>query len=179
MAVLAALEDFNLAVASVLYDLSFLNRPKPSALGYKRAARAAFHHERDLREELAQGTLREVRGIGPATERVIRDLAETGESETLARAVEQPTLAGVRSELETRRALRRGFMSRARARAVLAAAAPDGTVSRAAYRGGFQMHSTWSDGSVSIAGMADACVAPGESRICITDHSYACRSRAA
>jgi histidinol phosphatase-like PHP family hydrolase len=32
------------------------------------------------------------------------------------------------------------------------------------------MHSIWSDGSVSIAEMADACLRVGQSRICITDH---------
>jgi putative hydrolase len=173
MAVLAALDDFNLAVAGVLYDLSFLHQPKPSALGYKRAARAAFHFERDLRAELERGTLREVRGIGPSTERIVRELAETGESATVARAIEQhPAPERVRTEVAARQRLRTGFLSRARAIRALDEAAPDDTVSRAAYRGDFQMHSEWSDGSLSIEDMAAGCVALGQSRICITDHSY-------
>jgi putative hydrolase len=173
MAVLEGLEDFNLTVAEVLYDLSYLQRPKPSSLGYRRAARAAFHFERDLRDELAQGTLRDVPGIGPATERVIRELAETGTSAAVARTVEQHDFPDrARAELDARRALRTGFMSRARAARLLADPAPAGIVSRADYRGDFQMHSVWSDGSVSIAGMARGCRALGQSRICVTDHSY-------
>jgi putative hydrolase len=173
MPVLAALDDFNLAVAGVLYDLSLLHQPKPSALGYRRAARAAFHFERDLRDEVARGTLRELRGIGPSTERIVRELTETGDSATLARAIEQhpkPELA--RAERAARHRLRTGFLSRAKAKQALDEAAPEGTVSRASYRGDFQMHSDWSDGSLSIADMAAGCAAIGQSRICVTDHSY-------
>jgi putative hydrolase len=173
MTVLAALEDFNLAVAGILYDLSFLQRPSPSALGYKRAARAAFHFERDLRDELARGTLRDVRGIGPSTERIVRELAETGESAAVARAIDHhPSPERIRAELAARHRLRTGFLSRARAIRALEQAAPEGTVSRESYRGDFQMHSEWSDGSLSIADMAAGSLAIGQSRICITDHSY-------
>ena len=55
-----------------------------------------------------------------------------------------------------------------------ALAAPLGraVVDRARYRGDFQMHSTWSDGSVSIGEMAAAAMARGQTCLGITDHSY-------
>jgi histidinol phosphatase-like PHP family hydrolase len=168
-----AIEDFNLAAAGLLYDLAFLHRPKPSALGYKRAGRAAFMLDHDLRVDLERGTLREVPGIGPATERLIMELARTGESSIVARAVEQAALSqSAVQELEARRRLRRGFLSRARANAALSGRARKGVVSRKDYRGDFQMHSVWSDGSVTIEGMAEGCRRLGQSRICVTDHSY-------
>lgn len=40
------------------------------------------------------------------------------------------------------------------------------------YRGDLQMHSTWSDGAVSVAEMARACRARGYEFCAITDHSY-------
>jgi histidinol phosphatase-like PHP family hydrolase len=166
-------QDFNVAVAGLLYDLVFLHRPKPSALGYKRAARAAFMLDHDLREDLERGTLREVPGIGPATERLIVEFARTGESSIVARAVEQAALSqSAVEELAARRRLRRGFLSRARVNAALAGRAPRGVVSRKDYRGDFQMHSVWSDGSVPIEAMAEGCLHLRQSRICVTDHSY-------
>src|SRR5262249_2833844 len=44
--------------------------------------------------------------------------------------------------------------------------------SRSRYRGDFQMHSVWSDGSESLASIVEACVARGQSCAGITDHSY-------
>ena len=41
-----------------------------------------------------------------------------------------------------------------------------------AYRGDFQMHSTWSDGRHSVAELAAACAARGYSCAAITDHSF-------
>jgi hypothetical protein len=62
----------------------------------------------------------------------------------------------VLAELNARRRLRRGFISRARAWRALAAPAPASIVSRTDYLGDFQLHSEWSDGSLTIEGMLDA-----------------------
>jgi histidinol phosphatase-like PHP family hydrolase len=44
--------------------------------------------------------------------------------------------------------------------------------SLADYGGDFQMHSEWSDGSPSVAEIADACIARGYRFAAVTDHSY-------
>ncbi|HVY60716.1 MAG TPA: PHP domain-containing protein [Planctomycetota bacterium] len=64
--------------------------------------------------------------------------------------------------------IRRDFLTLARARAVLDAADP---AWRRDFRGDHQMHTTWSDGTVSIEEMARAAAALGHRRIVITDHS--------
>src|SRR5688572_17597129 len=48
---------------------------------------------------------------------------------------------------------------------------PD-VVSRATFRGDFQMHTTWSDGGERIDTMVQACLALGHSYMGVTDHSY-------
>src|SRR5206468_9007248 len=45
-------------------------------------------------------------------------------------------------------------------------------VRREDYRGDFQMHSTWSDGSESIADLAKSCAARGYRYCAVSDHSY-------
>src|SRR5918994_6915535 len=62
--------------------------------------------------------------------------------------------------------VRRGFMTMAEARRILAAhpSAPRS-------RGDLQMHTTWSDGTVSIEEMAARSAALGREFVAITDHS--------
>jgi putative hydrolase len=50
--------------------------------------------------------------------------------------------------------------------------AAEGVVSKAEFRGDFQMHSTWSDGGEPIEAMAQAGLALGHTCMGITDHSY-------
>jgi len=47
----------------------------------------------------------------------------------------------------------------------------DGTVMPADYGGDFQMHSEWSDGSSTIAELADACLDRGYRFMAVTDHA--------
>ncbi|HEX9705691.1 MAG TPA: helix-hairpin-helix domain-containing protein, partial [Gemmatimonadales bacterium] len=50
---------------------------------YRTAARAIAHFNGDLRTALREGTLGELRGVGPTTQDVISDLLDTGRSTTL------------------------------------------------------------------------------------------------
>jgi histidinol phosphatase-like PHP family hydrolase len=71
-----------------------------------------------------------------------------------------------------RRVLRDGYLSHAVLAEALDAPAPAGIVSKADYRGDFQMHSTWSDGVESITTMSQAAIELGHTCLGITDHSY-------
>jgi DNA polymerase (family X) len=72
------------AVALVLEEIASLldaageNRFKARA--FRTAARAVDKLEADLRSLVATGALRDVRGLGPATSRVVEELVVTGES---------------------------------------------------------------------------------------------------
>jgi histidinol phosphatase-like PHP family hydrolase len=70
------------------------------------------------------------------------------------------------------RGLRKNFLSQLAMEQVLARPEDRSIVSRAAFRGDFQMHSTWSDGGDSIETMANACMTLGHSCMGVTDHSY-------
>jgi histidinol phosphatase-like PHP family hydrolase len=67
--------------------------------------------------------------------------------------------------------LRSHFLSRAQVAAALANRTLTGP-SRADYRGDLQMHSTWSDGSQSLADIVEAGIERGYSYCAVTDHSY-------
>ena len=91
----------------------------------------------------ADGALRKIPRIGPASTRVILEVLDTGLLETVERALlESPH----RADVERRRQWRRHFLSRARVRAVLADATLRSVGAVRHHRGDFQMHSTWSDG---------------------------------
>jgi histidinol phosphatase-like PHP family hydrolase len=62
---------------------------------------------------------------------------------------------------------RRGFMTMAEARSILAAA----PAWRERLRGDLQMHTTWSDGSLPVAEMAEHAAAMGHGYAAVTDHS--------
>ena len=118
---------------------------------YRRAARNAFLWPEEISHLVAQNRpLTELRGIGPFIEKQIRNWFD----EALRRAKSVP-------------ALRQDFISTAEARRLLAA--------RPSWprklRGDLQMHSRWSDGSATIAEMADAAKKRSYEYIAITDHS--------
>ena len=103
---------------------------------FRRAARSAFLWPEEVSALVAQNrSLTELRGIGPFIEKQIRNWFD----ETLRRAKSVP-------------AIRQDFISMAEARSLLA--------KRPSWpeklRGDLQMHSRWSDGSGTIAEMADA-----------------------
>jgi histidinol phosphatase-like PHP family hydrolase len=120
---------------------------------YRRAARSAFLWPEEVSHLLAQNRpLTELRSIGPFMEKQIRNWFD-----------EAPRRA------KTVPALRKDFISIAGARRLLAArpSSPE------KLRGDLQMHSRWSDGSATIAEMANAAKERSYEYIAITDHSKA------
>ena len=118
---------------------------------YRRAARNAFLWPEEVSYLVAQNrSLTELRGIGPFIEKQVRNWFD----EVLRRTKSVP-------------ALRRDFISMAEARRLLAGRPswPE------KLRGDLQMHSRWSDGSATIAEMADAAKERSYDYIAITDHS--------
>jgi histidinol phosphatase-like PHP family hydrolase len=77
----------------------------------------------------------------------------------------------MRAEVERRRGLRRHFLSRAEVLRVLADRSLTGPRLQD-YRGDFQMHSEWSDGSTTLGEIAEACHARGYAYAAVTDHSH-------
>jgi histidinol phosphatase-like PHP family hydrolase len=118
---------------------------------YRQAARNAFLWPEEVSHLVAQNRLlTELRGIGPFIEKQLRNWIDA----TPHRPKTVP-------------ALRRNFISITEARRLLAAR-PSWTEK---LRGDLQMHSRWSDGSATIAEMADAAKERWYEYIAITDHS--------
>lgn len=164
--------DLNAVVAGYLRDLAFAQSSQQKMFGYKRAAAAILSLDAPLTDLLSpDGALPRIRGIGPGSTRVIREILETGESPTVEQAVERSER---RADIQRRRELRRHFLSRAEVRRVLADSAFSGPTA-GQYCGDLQMHSEWSDGSPTVEEIADACVARGYRYSAVTDHSYGLR----
>jgi putative hydrolase len=165
----AEIADGNLSAAALLYDMASLQPTERSQFGYKRAAKAIVRLPVPVADLVQAGTLRDVPFVGPASERIITEFVRTGSSQTVAAAIEK---AGKTAAVLAKRALRDGYLSHSvLSEAVHGPAAP-GVVSHADYRGDFQMHSTWSDGTEPIATMAQAAMELGHTCLGITDHSY-------
>jgi len=118
---------------------------------FRRAARSAFLWPEEVAQVAAQHrSLTELRSIGPFIEKQIRGW------------LDKPPQSSKRIP-----EIRRDFISLAEARRLLA--------KRPAWskklRGDLQMHTRWSDGSGTIAEMADAAKERSYSYIAITDHS--------
>lgn len=153
--------DLNIHLAGLLDDLAAVQPSMYPRRAYERAARRITL----LPEQVTAATT--LPDIGKTAVRVIQEVLATGESRTVTQAIEGSTRV---AEVEARRQRRDGFLSLAIARQVLAAPAP-GAIGLDDYRGDFQMHSTWSDGSRSIAEMAIACAERGYTHFAVTDHS--------
>jgi putative hydrolase len=165
-------DDVNAAVAGYLRDLAYAQSAPPQMYGYKRAAAAIQSLDTPLTTLIeAEGRLPRIRGIGPASTRVIQEVLETGRSSTVERVIDE---SGRRADIERRRGLRRHFLSRAQALRVLGDPDLSGP-GVADYRGDLQMHSEWSDGQATLAEMSAACQARGYRYAAITDHSHGLR----
>src|SRR4051812_22671810 len=149
--------------------MAILQSSERSAFGYKRAAKAlAAGIDRSVVDLIEEGILRDVPFVGPSSERIVRELVQTGESATVAAAV---AASPTRGEVDKRRRFRRAYLSRHAMRVALDAPLDTAIVSTRTYLGDLQMHSTWSDGVESIGDLAEATSELGWSRIGVTDHS--------
>ena len=117
---------------------------------FRRAARSAFLWPEEVSDLVAQNrSLTELRSVGPFIEKQIRQW------------IEEP------HHSKTAPAIRQDFLSLADARRLLATQ-PEW---RSKLRGDLQMHTDWSDGSGTVAEMADAAANRSYEYIGITDHS--------
>jgi histidinol phosphatase-like PHP family hydrolase len=160
------LRDFNLELAGQLLDMAALAGESPRGWGYARAAKAVLRIDAPVTPLVEANTFKAVPGIGPTTDRIARELIVDGGSTLVERAIHE---AGQEAEIAKLRSLRRHFLSRAVVKEIVGRR---GSPSRARYRGDFQMHSVWSDGSESLPSIVDACLARGHRCAGITDHSY-------
>jgi len=161
--------DTNGLIASLLRDLASVQTSQQSRWGYKRAAAAVLNLEQPIETLLqADGTLRKIPHVGPSSTRVILEVLKTGRSETVERAV---AASGRSGDVEKSRDLRGSFLTRAEVIAALRNATLRGP-QLSTYRGDLQMHSTWSDGSQTLADIIEGGLARGYEYCAVTDHSY-------
>ena len=161
--------DTNGLIASLLRDLASVQTSQQSRWGYKRAAAAVLNLEQPIETLLqADGTLRKIPHVGPSSTRVILEVLKTGRSETVERAV---AASGRSGDVEKSRDMRGSFLTRAEVIAALRNATLRGP-QLSTYRGDLQMHSTWSDGSQTLADIIEGGLARGYEYCAVTDHSY-------
>jgi putative hydrolase len=168
--------DSNLKIAGLLRDLASVQTAKHSKWGYKGAASALMNLTVPI-ESLRNpdGTFQKISRVGPSSARVVREVLDTGRSATVDAAV---AASGKAAEIEERRQYQLGFLSRAEVVAANDPGLPDAPADLVSLQDclcDFQMHSTWSDGSDSPAGMADGCLARGYTHCVLTDHSHGLR----
>ena len=153
----------------LLYDMAELQSTERAKFGYKRAAKAIVGLPVQVSDLVEAGTLRDVPFIGPSSARIISELVETGHSATVESAVATST----RSErVSAKRLLRANYLSEAAMLRVHGLPLDAGVISRASFRGDFQMHTTGSDGAENVRTMIEACRALGHTCMGVTDHSY-------
>jgi len=166
--------DVNLALAGLLFDMAFLAGETQRAWGYKRAAKAVLRLEQHITPLIHANTFRAIPGIGPTTDRIARELVHEGASAFVEETVQD---SGKADKVTALRGLRQHFLSRAAVQEILSRR--DDSTARGAglpdvkkYRGDFQMHSVWSDGSEPLDSIVEACRLRGYRCAGITDHSY-------
>lgn len=153
----------------LLYDMAELQTVERAKFGYKRAAKAIVGLPVQVSELVEAGTLREIPFIGPSTARIITELVEGGHSSTVESAVSASRKA---SQVAAKRLLRSNYLSQAGMLTVQGLVLRKGVMSRAVFRGDFQMHTTGSDGGESVRTMVEACRRLGHTCLGVTDHSY-------
>ena len=165
----AVLRDDNMLAAGLLYDMAIVQSSERSRFGYSRAAKAIVGLPASVRELVESGALKEVRFIGIATIRILTEFVAMGKSPTVEAAV---AASSRRSDVEQRRLMRANFLSQHAMERALGMPLPRTIVNGAAFRGDFQMHTTWSDGAETVATMVEACLALGHTCMGVTDHSH-------
>jgi histidinol phosphatase-like PHP family hydrolase len=162
-------EDLNMSAVGLLHDMAELQSAERARFGYKRAAKAVVGLPLPVSDLVAAGTLRDVPFVGPSSARIITELVEHGRSPTVDAAV---AASGREGQIAQKRLLRGNYLSQFGMLAAIAHTPGDVRVSRATFRGDFQMHTTGSDGAESIETMVRACMDLGHSCMGVTDHSY-------
>jgi histidinol phosphatase-like PHP family hydrolase len=158
-------DDINALISSLLHDLASVQPTRQQTYGYSRAADAILWYPAVLAPAAA---LPKIPGVGPSSQRIIREVLEGGASATVEAAIDR---SGKRDEIDRRRALRTHFLSRAAVLRILADPTLPG-LRPEEYAGDFQMHSEWSDGKQTLDELAAACAARGYRHAAVTDHSY-------
>lgn len=153
----------------LLYDMAELQDVERARFGYKRAAKAIVGLPVRVSDLVEAGSLREVPFIGPSSARIITELVETGQSATVNAAVAASRKA---PQVAAKRLLRGNYLSQAAMLHVHGLSLGEEIISRASFRGDFQMHTTGSDGAETVRTMIDACRALGHTCMGVTDHSY-------
>jgi histidinol phosphatase-like PHP family hydrolase len=163
--------DTNALIGAALRDLAAAQPSKRAGFGYKRAANAVLNLDSQIDALIApDGTLPKIPNVGPKSERVIREVLDTGSSQLVEQAVKA---SGNEDVIARARTLRKNFLSRAAAVAALRSAKPSRDLPALAdYHGDLQMHSTWSDGSQTLDEIIEAGLARGYAFCGVTDHSY-------
>jgi histidinol phosphatase-like PHP family hydrolase len=142
----------NIDIAELLAQQAERETGIPSR-AFRRAARSAFLWPAEVADLVTQNRpLTKLRSVGPFIEKQIRNW------------IEKPPRPA-----KTIPAVRQDFMSIAEARRLLAAR----PAWRKKLRGDLQMHTRWSDGSGTIAEMAETAKDRSYQYIAITDHSKA------
>jgi putative hydrolase len=161
--------DLNGKIAALLRDFAAIQKSKQRMWGYKRAAAAILALDEPI-ESLIQpdGTLRKIPNVGPSSTRIILEVLRTGTSATIEEAIAG---SSQKRDIERRRDLRGNFLSRAQVVAALRNRRLTGPALQD-YRGDLQMHSTYSDGSQTLADIVDGALARGYLFSAVTDHSY-------
>ena len=140
----------NAAIAELL-ALASAKAKNPLQKALRRASRRAFLWPEEAAEiHAASRSLTELAGVGPHLERIIVGWLE-----------EPPAVP------ESPPPIRAGFLTLPAARAILSRDPTWAT----RLRGDLQTHSVWSDGTGTIAEMADAAAERGYAYIAITDHA--------
>ena len=164
--------DVNAVVAALLRDLAAVQTSPQKRFAYRRAAAAIFELPAPISTMLdPSGALRKIPAVGPASTRVVLDVLQHGTSETVERAV---AASGKLIEVQRQRQLRQRFFSRAEVDRILA----DPALSHPPalpVQGDLQVHSEWSDGAPTLAGLAAAGLGRGYAFIGVTDHSHGLR----
>jgi putative hydrolase len=159
--------DVNLEVGALLLDIAAVQENRGSAMGYQRAASAILSLDRQIIDLEGEEDMASIAGVGPATLRIIIEYLETGTSAFVEAAI--PRSSKGQKEVDKQRNLRTNFLSRARVASIMAA---DEGVGPSDYRGDFQLHSEWSDGSETLENVVAGCMARSYTCAAITDHSY-------
>jgi putative hydrolase len=132
------------ALRRIAYLLEQRLEPTYRVRAFRTAAAAvAGMDSNELRTRVADGTLRQVKGIGEVTARVIEE-AYAGQTPDYLARLESETVEPAMS---------------------------GGAMMRAALKGDLHTHSDWSDGGSSIAEMAVTARGLGHEYIALTDHS--------